>query len=537
MKTRTAGDTLNADRTPSAGPESADPEVAPVSERRRAALLSATFFFVVAVGLWHHEMWRDEWQSWMLARDTPSIGAFLAQLRYEGHFPTWYSLLFALSRVTRDPAAMQLAHLVIATGSIYLLGRFAPLPWTQKVLAAFGYFLAFEYAVIARHYVLTVLALFAFCALFAVRRRHPFALGFALLLLASTSIYGTVLAAAAGGMSLLAAATDNQAAITLHRSWARAGLMVWVVAVAAGIALIQIWTPEGLPHAVGSAPENALSLWAVASTGARITVSYLPIPDLTVSSPWSTNALPDHSRPWLLLQFAIAALIIVAAILLFLRTPLVLAFFLIGTSAILLFHHLVFTGFLRHHGHLFLLFLACLWLAGYGEREWKPPPPLERWAGLNTRLGRTFVAAILLVQVVGAAILYAYDIRRPFSASAPAAEFIRAEGLEGLPIAGSPAPAASSIAGILDRPIYYVAVGAQATFVPWDRHARGRDRAFEMRYLRRFLDDPTSDVLVILGRPFEGWDSDLEAEELARFPSGLAAHESYVLYRVGRGER
>jgi hypothetical protein len=537
MNRRTAADALYADRAPSAGPESAIPAVAPASELRRAALLSATFCLVVAVGLWHHEMWRDEWQSWMLARDTASIAAFFGQLRYEGHFPAWYSLLFGLSRVTRDPAAMQLAHLVIATGSIYLLGRFAPLSWTQKVLAAFGYFLVYDYAVIARHYALTVLALFAFCALFPVRRRRPLVFGCALLLLASTSIYGTMLAGAAIGMLLLGAATEHQDDGPLPQRWARAGLIVWFGTVAAGVALTQVWIPEGLPHAAGVAPENPFSLWALASTGARITVSYLPIPDLSASSPWSTNALPDHSRLWLSLRLAIAAFIVVAAILVFLRTPLVLVFFLIGTAAVLLFQHLVFTGFLWHHGHLFLVFLASLWLAGHGQREWRPPPPLERWAGLNTPWARTFITAILLVQVVGAAILYGYDIRRPFSASAPAAEFIRAEGLEGLPMAGSPAPGASSIAGILDRPIYYTSVGAPATFVPWNRHARGRDRNFDMRHLRPFLDDQTSDALVILGSPFEGWDSELEVEELARFPSGLAARESYVLYRVGRGAR
>ena len=65
-----------------------------------------------------HEPWRDEWQAWLLARDSPSLKALLYNMRYEGHPPTWHVVLFALSRVTRSVVALQALQLVLATAAV-----------------------------------------------------------------------------------------------------------------------------------------------------------------------------------------------------------------------------------------------------------------------------------------------------------------------------------------------------------------------------------------------------------------------------------
>ena len=45
-------------------------------------------FLFLAVGAYttnHHEMWRDEIQAWLLARDSASVFELFAHLKYEGH--------------------------------------------------------------------------------------------------------------------------------------------------------------------------------------------------------------------------------------------------------------------------------------------------------------------------------------------------------------------------------------------------------------------------------------------------------------------
>jgi hypothetical protein len=520
------------------GPNRAAPPGHVRATEPQVLLLAGAFLCVVAIGMWHHEMWGDEWQAWLIARDSRSVWDLLGQLRYEGHLPGWHLILFVLSRFTRNVVVMQAVHLALATGAIYLLARFAPLPWAMKVVAAFGYFLAYEYAVIARHYALAVLALFAFCAIFPLRGRYPIGTVVALVVLASTSVYGVILAAAAAGMWLLAGATDpaGDSSANRRRLVARVGLLAWIGLglVALTLALLRpIDALTGVPGASGGA---VLSRWALASTVAELTAVYLPIPDLT-SLYWGSHILGAADRLGLGVRFALAVGIVGASSLLFLRTPPVLLFFLAGTGGILLFNHLVFSGFLRHHGHLFVLFLACLWLAREVGPEWHPPWSLAHWTGARAPWASAFLTVLLLIQVAAAAILYVADIRRPFSVSAAVASFVSEQQLDHLPIAVAPAHTGIPIAGALDRPIHYLAVGASGTFVPWGRYVRGRDRIVSMGLLRPFLDAHDFDALVILGATMDDWDEDLEVEELARFSPGLIRNETFVVYRVRGIER
>jgi hypothetical protein len=502
----------------------------------RAALLAAAFLAVTAVGVWHHEMWRDEWQAWMLVRDSTTVSHLLDLLRYEGHFPGWHLILFVLSRFTRSPVAMQVAHVGLATGSVFLLARFSPFPWAFKVLCAFGYFFAFEYAVIARPYALGVLALFAFCAAYPSRARRSWFMALLLILLASTSVYGLILAAAAAGTLLLEAAWFP-ARGQRRAPWltgARLGLAVWVGALAAAGLLALLRPPTYLVGVPGTSDLPLLSKWALASTLGALAQAYLPLPDLAAGLPWGSLTLSGHTTPGLAVLLVLAVSLVGATVLMLLRTPLALFFYLVGNAGLLLFGHLVFGGFLRHHGHFFVLLIACLWLAGRSPEWRRIPPVLDRWTGTDAPWARAFLAVILSVQLAAGGVLYAADLRRPFSAAEQVADFIRAQDLENLPIFASPSPPASSVAGALDRPIHYQGIGASGTFVRWTRYVRHRDRTFAMRLFRPFFDAQVTDVLVILGAPFDAWDTDLEVRELARFGPALASTERYVLYRVGR---
>ena len=61
------------------------------SDNRFALTLSTVFLIIGAVIAWHHEMWRDEMQAWLIARDAPSvIELFKILKRYEGHPSVWH---------------------------------------------------------------------------------------------------------------------------------------------------------------------------------------------------------------------------------------------------------------------------------------------------------------------------------------------------------------------------------------------------------------------------------------------------------------
>ncbi|MEX2529302.1 MAG: hypothetical protein WD960_00890 [Gemmatimonadota bacterium] len=521
----------------------ATPDSAPIlpgEERRwrQAIILASLYSLIVATGMWHHEMWRDEWQAWMLARDVSSLAELIGYLLVEGHLPGWSALLYLLGMATRDPVAMQVTHLALASGAAYLLGRFAPFSLKTRVLIASGYFVAYEYAVIARPYALGMLALFMFCAFYPRRSRHPVIIAASLALLAVSSIYGLIVAGVACGLLLLEAylGAPDEEVPHRRRLVTGLGLAVWVIAVAlatiSSVAFAE-GRPPGMWGASGVAP---LRPWAIASTMTSITQAYLPVPDVLAPHLWGSHLVPVDTRLPLFLVAGIGGVLLILTTILLLQTPSILAFYLASTGGILLFGHLVFSGFLRHHGSLYLVFIASLWMSAGSRPRWAPPARLRGWVGSGAWWRTPVVTAILGIQVASAALLYWADLRRPFSAAPAAAQFIRDRGLEELPMAAIPAPTASSIAGLLDRPVHYFVLGSEATFIPWNRLSRSADAEVSMERMRPFIEaQEGGPMVVILGEPFDAWDYGLVVEELARFEPGLERREGFVLYLVGVG--
>lgn len=57
----------------------------PFPDNAYAIILSTIFLLIGAIVAWRHEMWRDEIQAWLIARDSPSlIELFKTVKRYDG---------------------------------------------------------------------------------------------------------------------------------------------------------------------------------------------------------------------------------------------------------------------------------------------------------------------------------------------------------------------------------------------------------------------------------------------------------------------
>ena len=129
------------------------------SDRGLAILAFVVMAVIGGVSLAAHTMWFDELQAWNIARASHSLGDVFTNLRYEGHPPLWYLVLFPITRVTGDPRAMQvLEWLVLCAVYAVILFRSPFTIWLRIALVA-GYFVTFEYGVISRSYGLGMLLL------------------------------------------------------------------------------------------------------------------------------------------------------------------------------------------------------------------------------------------------------------------------------------------------------------------------------------------------------------------------------------------
>jgi len=212
--------------------------------------LTLAFLIFGFLGMINHEMWGDELQAWLIAKDSLSVFDLFKNLRYESHPGLWHVCLYLITRFTRNPVAMQLFHLFLATVVIYIFARFSPFTRLQKVLFSFGYFPFYEYCVISRNYGIGLLLIFSFCTLFETRNKSFLLLGVILFLLANTNIYGLCIAIALGLTLLFECILDRT---RLQLSASKWDLTISIIIAIFGIVIsvVQIIPPSDSSLAAG----------------------------------------------------------------------------------------------------------------------------------------------------------------------------------------------------------------------------------------------------------------------------------------------
>jgi hypothetical protein len=124
-----------------------------------------------------HEPWADEAQAWQLAKSLPVSELFGHYLRYEGSPGFWHLLLRLLVKLHVTYAGMHWITGLIALAGVSLLVFLSPFPRYFRLTLPFTFFLAYQYAVVARSYVLVPLLLFALAATWTRRTPPPLLLG------------------------------------------------------------------------------------------------------------------------------------------------------------------------------------------------------------------------------------------------------------------------------------------------------------------------------------------------------------------------
>jgi len=104
-----------------------------------------------------HAMWRDEMQAWMIAAASATPLDLWRAMRNEGHPALWHALLWIASCIWNDPRAMRALHLAIGLGLFAVVLARTPFTRLERLLLCAGYYLMFEYTVIARAYGLGML--------------------------------------------------------------------------------------------------------------------------------------------------------------------------------------------------------------------------------------------------------------------------------------------------------------------------------------------------------------------------------------------
>jgi hypothetical protein len=150
----------------------------------------AFFAALVAFAIPYHEPWSDEAQAWQLARSLSLHDLFQTYIRYEGSPGLWHFFLWVLIRAHVSYSGLHWICGAIAVAATSLLVLKSPFPRYLKLTLPFTFFLLFQYAVVARSYVLVPALLY----LIALEwKKRPLVLALLLGLLSNVALHASVI--------------------------------------------------------------------------------------------------------------------------------------------------------------------------------------------------------------------------------------------------------------------------------------------------------------------------------------------------------
>ncbi|MEO0455041.1 MAG: hypothetical protein AAF152_00465, partial [Cyanobacteria bacterium P01_A01_bin.114] len=450
--------------------------------------------------------------------------------------------------------------LTVATASVYLIARFSPFTQLQRTLLAFGYFNLYEYAVISRSYALGVFFVFLFCSLYG-RYQTQLAAGnmawnalilpFGVLgLLANTSVYGLFLS---GALSIALLWPLTRQRLSVGWFWGGMGWL-WLSWLTCYLQIKRVdssFSVGSLPgvRMVNDAPTWRLPTERVLDTGAHVWRSYVPIPEFWRDAFWGGNALLDsHHLPAIaelqvgkILAFLLSLVLVSAVVRVLWYRPKWLCVYAAGTVVHLLFSYFFFGGFLRHHGHLFILLVACLWLANTDDSTGSLSQPADRvsmtWSKLreaqtwldplSSQWQKSFLTGLLSCQVLAGVMAYSTDFSQPFSASRMTADYLRSHQLDHLTILGYRDRQAATLSGYLSKQIYYPNRQAFGSF--WELE-QDIPQAELVTQIQAFVSRSEQPVVLALTEALEQPIPNLTLQPLATLKGKVVVDETFYLY-------
>jgi len=479
------------------------------AERLRFAwLLAAGCMLLTIPRLLLHELWRDEAWLWLVVTQSRSLSELFSPLGRSGQGYLFPVLCFLARQVSTSPLAMQVLHLVLAGAAAFVFARWAPFGRLERALFVFGYFPFYEYAVISRHYVVGALLVWLACAA-AHSRRPALALGAVLGLLCQTTVYGYILALALACGWLFDRWLRRREVAPVSRTEAVAGLALALAGAVAG--LVQLIPEQGTSYATGWRfgwnPAHAAQVLGLPWR------AFVPLPTPGLQF-WNTNLLDA----WPGLQAVAGLLMLALAAALLWRRRVALTTFCLGAAGLLAFAYVKFVGFMRHHGHWWLLLVAALWLSsGQGFEK-------------GCRSWRSMAFLILLILHCGAGFYASWmDLRHPFSNGAATAELIRSEGLDRYPLMADREPQAATVTLALGRPLFFPSRGVFATYPDWGPRRRELNRRQLRCAARDLARREGRDIVLVMSQELPPWEElDMAGSRLG----ALVSSEDFHLYQL-----
>lgn len=419
-------------------------------DRTRDIVLFVFFIVLGTVGILKHEIWLDEAQHWLLARDSESLKDFWMNTRYEGHPILWSFLLFVITRISHDPLYMQIIHLAIAIiSAYYVVFRLGYTP-IQKTLILSSYFMLYEYTVISRNYAILVLLFLIALKKLESKCSNPFALVLIIILLANTHLFGVMLSISLFTISLVN--KENFATINKYQS------VALFVSLGLGIsfAILRIIPPSDSSLLTNSSIQ--FSMVNVLRSLLMPLKGLLPIPNFFDYHFWNSNLIVHLSKP---IAGLISLLLLFLPMVVFKKRESLILFYL-STLQFMLFISISGFSAARYAGIVFILFIGCISL-----EQSLSGSVLSKKFIFPSRPSNYIVLIILSLQSVSGIYVFAQDFVKPFSEGKSVVRYLEKHGLNNRVILGEFCES-TTISTYIKSKIFYIELNQFGSFCRWN---------------------------------------------------------------------
>ena len=421
-------------------------------DRRELIVVAAAlcgFVIYLALGIMHHEAWRDEWQAINIARAATSLPDLYERLRYEGHPALWYLFIKGVWEIFPSLISVQVLNAAFALVAAALVAFLAPWPLWLRLLVAFTGPAAWEYSIKVRSYGLGWLLIVALALVLRrpAGRSKPWLVALLAALALNTSIFTGIVA-----FSLVLGWLWEE------RKGDGVRPLLWPMAALAATSLgtfMLAIPPADVAFGSLTAP-RIITMQYVLSLTRLFTDTMLPYTNL------------GKSHIFIVLPLAIAVLYLCSR---YLQTiPGGRIAQISGWLCIMLFL-LVKIIPDPHPWHLWHLFLMAIAASIAFERRAEIP-----------RSTLTVLAVLAVLGLNCGVRQYLRDWDATYSGALPAAQAIKTAKLDHLPMVLSVSPFISSLSGYLGRPVYDAACDEEHTYKIWRKNPSLRRDSFHCAY-------------------------------------------------------
>jgi len=487
---------------------------------KKIFLIYSIFFIVSLFFIQFHEMWRDELQAWLIARDSTNIIDLFKNLKYEGHPALWHLILYPLTKIFNNPVSMQYTHVIIASGSILVLLVYAPFTIFQKILLTFSYYLFFEYNLISRNYSISVLLIFITCALFSKRNENSIILSFILFLLSQTNVFGLMISICFLLTFVLENIICKFKRIEINFNY-RNVISYFIIFFGIIISALQIMPPDESNVSLNFKPiyENLRTITRA------LYASYLPLPKIEINF-WGSKLFMSNKSlneaNFYLLAFGIFIILFFAYLTIsYLKSkPSSLFFFLFGSTFLMIFFVLVLPGTNRHHGFLFIILISSLWINSHCQNY--NTKLLNFISNYEFGYLQKVYTFIFIIHFLSGLIAIRQDYIYPFSGAQETAQYIVSNKLENYQLVGYQDYAASAVVGyLINKKIFYPQSMETGSFIKWNKNR------IKFINLNKFKINLNNNHLLILNEKMISNDY----LEIFRSKKSIVRDESFFLYK------